>query len=174
MNGRPDPAEYAPYFQRYLDLVPEEDILTALESQMEVTSSLLRSVNEERANYRYAPGKWTIKQVVGHVGDTERILAFRALSISRGETNPLPGFDEDSYVRGADFDSWPYGDLVDSLAIVRRANIMMFRHLTNDAWLRRGIANQNPTSPRALAFTILGHERHHLRVLRETYDIAPG
>src|SRR5688500_6745168 len=119
MNGRPEPAEYSSYFQRNIAHVPEDDILTALESQMGATSSLLRSVDDERANYRYASGKWTIKLVVGHMGDTERILAFRALSISRGETNPLPGFDEDSYVRGADFESWPYGDLVDSLAIVR-------------------------------------------------------
>ena len=171
MNRRPDASEYAPYFQRYLDLVPEENIIAALEKQMGDTGATLRSVDEERAAYRYAPGKWTIKQVVGHMGDTERILAFRALSISRGETNSLPGFDEDSYVRGADFDSWPYADLVDSLGIVRRANIMMFRHLAPEAWERRGVANQNPTSVRGLAYTILGHERHHLRVLREKYGV---
>ena len=171
MNRRPDPSEYAPYFQRYLALVPEDDILTALEKQMNETAALLRGVGEERAAHRYAPGKWTIKQVVGHMGDTERILAFRALAISRGETNPLPGFDEDSYVRGADFDSWPYADLVDSLGVVRRANIMMFRHLAPEAWERRGVANENPTSVRGLAYTILGHERHHLGVLRERYGI---
>lgn len=174
MNRRPDPAEYAPYFQRYLELVPEDDIVNALETQMGLTSSILRSVDEERSNFRYAPGKWTIKQVVGHMGDTERILAFRALAISRGETNPLPGFDEDSYVRGADFDSWPFPDLADSLVIVRRANVLMFRHLSGDAWERRGVANQNPTSVRGLAFTILGHERHHLRVLREKYNVPAG
>lgn len=167
---RPDPAEYAPYFQRYLDLVPEDDIVAALAEQVEETASRLRQL-EDRAAYRYAPGKWTIKQVVGHMGDTERILAFRALSISRGETNPLPGFDEDSYVRGAEFDSWPYADLVDSLGVVRRANVLMFRHLSDDAWERRGVANQNPTSVRGLAYTILGHERHHLRVLREKYRV---
>lgn len=172
MNRRPDPSEYAPYFKRYLDLVSEDDIVAALHAQLAVTSATLRSVNEERAEYRYAPGKWTIKQVVGHIGDTERILAFRALSISRGETNPLPGFDEDSYVRGADFDSWPFADLVDSLAIVRRANVMMFRHLSPEAWDRRGVANQNPTSVRGLAYTILGHERHHLGVLREKYGVG--
>lgn len=171
MNRRPDASEYAPYFQRYLDLVPEDNIISALETQMGDTGTALRRVDEERATYRYAPGKWTIKQVVGHMGDTERILAFRALSISRGETNSLPGFDEDSYVRGADFDSWPYADLVDSLGIVRRANIMMFRHLAPEAWERRGVANQNPTSVRGLAYTILGHERHHLRVLREKYGV---
>lgn len=172
MHRRPEPSEYAPYFQRYLELVPEDDILGALYGQIEETASILRRVDEERAGYRYAPGKWTIKQVVGHMGDTERILAFRALSIARGETNPLPGFDEDSYVRGGDFDSWPYADLVDSLGIVRRANILMFRNLKPEAWERRGTANQNATSVRGLAYTILGHERHHLQVLRDRYGVA--
>ena len=171
MHGRPDPSEFAPYFQRYLDLVPEDDILTALRDQMGSTAAILGAIDEERSLYRYAPGKWTIKQVIGHVGDTERILAYRALSISRGETNPLPGYDEDSYVRGADFDGWPFADLVDSLTVVRRANIMMFSHLTPEAWNRRGIANDTSTSVRGLAYTILGHERHHLRVLREKYGV---
>jgi hypothetical protein len=171
MKGRPDQTEFAPYFQRYLDLVPEDDIIPALKEQMTRTAEILGQVDEERADYRYAPDKWTIKQVVGHMGDTERILAFRALSISRGEKNPLPGFDEDSYVRGADFDGWPYGDLVDALGIVRRANVMMFSHLTLQQWQRRGVANETPTSVRGLAYTILGHERHHLRVLRERYGV---
>ena len=168
---RPDPGEYAPYFQRYVDLVPEDDIVTALAAQVDDTAARLRRLDEAGAAYRYAPEKWTIKQVVGHMGDTERILSFRALSISRGETNPLPGFDEDSYVRSAEFDSWPYADLVDSLAVVRRANVLMFRHLSEDRWDRRGIADGRQTSVRGLAFTILGHERHHLRVLREKYGV---
>jgi hypothetical protein len=171
MNRRPDPSEYSPYFQRYIDLVPESDILAALQTQSTATGNVLRSVDEERSQFRYAPGKWTIKQVVGHMGDTERIFAFRALSISRGEQNPLPGFDEDSYVRGADFDSWPFADLVDSLAIIRRANVLMFRHLSADAWDRRGVASDNPTSVRGLAYAILGHERHHVGVLRSKYGV---
>jgi hypothetical protein len=171
MNRRPDPSEYSPYFQRYVDLVPEDDIVAAMQSQVTTTGNLLRSVDEERSSYRYAPGKWTIKQVVGHVGDTERIFAYRALAISRGETNPLPGFDEDSYVRGADFDSWPFADLVDSLAIIRRANVLMFRNLTEDAWDRRGVASGNPTSVRGLAYAIVGHERHHVGVLRSKYGV---
>ena len=171
MNRRPDPSEYSPYFQRYVDLVPEGDILAAMQAQAGATAGLLRGLDEERSNYRYAPGKWTIKQVVGHMGDSERIFAYRALSISRGETNPLPGFDEDSYVRGADFDSWPFADLVDSLAIIRRANVLMFRHLSEDAWDRRGVASDNPTSVRGLAYAILGHERHHVGVLRSKYGV---
>ena len=167
MNRRPEPADHAPYFSRYIDLVPETDILGALERQLGETATRLRAVSDPW--YRYSPEKWTIKQVVGHMGDVERIFAFRALSIARGDTNPLPGFDEDSYVRGADFDSWPYPDLVDSLAVIRRANILMLKNLVPEAWDRRGIANENPTTVLALAYTILGHERHHLNVLREKY-----
>jgi hypothetical protein len=171
MRRRPQPDEYAPYFQRYIDNVSEDDILAALKAQMDETGARLRKIDEERSAFRYAPGKWTIKQVVGHMGDTERILAYRALSIARGETNPLPGFDEDSYVRGADFDSWPFADLVDSLGIVRRANVLMCSHLPEEAWWRRGLAAQSPSTPLGLAFAILGHERHHLRVLREKYGV---
>ena len=171
MPRRPEPDEYAPYFQRYLDNVPEEDILAALKAQSDETSGRLRRIDDERSNFRYAQGKWTIKQVVGHMGDTERILAYRALSIARGETNPLPSFDEDSYVRGADFDSWPFADLVDSLAIIRRANVLMFSHLPDEAWSRRGVSGNSPSTPLGLAYAILGHERHHLRVLREKYGV---
>ena len=172
MTRRPEASEHAPYFLRYVDLVPEVDVLAALEAQATETVALLRSVKDP--SFRYAPGKWTIKQVVGHMGDAERIMAYRALAIARGESKPLPGFDEDSYVRGAEFDSWPFDDLVDALAIVRHANVLMFRNLAPDAWDRRGVANDNSTTVRALAYTILGHERHHLKVLREKYGVSSG
>ena len=172
MQRRPERSEHAPYFSRYIDLVPETDILAALQSQMDTTSSILRSVDEERSTYRYAEGKWTIKQVIGHVGDAERIFAYRALAIARGEKNPLPGFDEDTYVRQGEFDSWTYADLVDALMIVRRSNVLMLRNLTPEAWDRRGVANDSPATVRALAYSMLGHERHHLNVLRERYGVG--
>ena len=171
MHRRPEPGEHAPYFARYIQLVPETEILPALEAQMDVTSKFLHSIDEERASYRYAEGKWTIKQVVGHVGDAERIFAYRALAIARGEKNPLPGFDEDTYVRQGEFDSWKFADLVDGLGITRRSNILMFRNLAADAWDRRGVASDSPATVRALAYTLLGHERHHLKVLSERYGI---
>ena len=171
MHRRPDPSEHAPYFSRYIDLVPETDILTALQAQMDSTATVLHGVDEDRARYRYAEGKWTIKQVVGHVGDAERIFAYRALAIARGDKNPLPGFDEDTYVRQGEFDSWKFADLVDSLRIVRQSNILMFRNLAGEAWDRRGVANDSPATVRALAYTMLGHERHHLNVLRERYGV---
>ena len=171
MTRRPDPSEHAPYFSRYIDLVPESDILRALETQIDSTTAMLKSVDEERSKYRYADGKWTIKQVIGHMSDVERIFAYRALAIARGETNPLPGFDEDTYVRQGDFDSWTFADLVDALLIVRRSNVLMLRHLAPDAWDRRGVANDSPATVRALAYSMLGHERHHLNVLRQRYNV---
>jgi hypothetical protein len=167
MNRRPEPTEHAPYFSHYIELVPETDILSALSKQAVETRAVLSAARDP--SFRYAPGKWTIKQVVGHMGDVERIFAYRALSIARGEKKALPGFDEDSYVRGADFDSWPYSDLVDALGVIRGANVLMFRHLPPEAWDYRGIASENPASVRALAYVILGHERHHLQILRERY-----
>ena len=171
VHRRPEPSEYAPYFARYIDLVPETDILSSLDTQMKDTSDTLRRVGEERSNYRYADGKWTIKQVVGHLGDVERIFAYRALAIARGEKTVLPGFDEDTYVRQGDFESWKFRDLVDALAIVRSSNVLMFRNLSEEAWDRRGVASDSPATVRALAFSILGHERHHMNVLRARYGL---
>jgi hypothetical protein len=166
---RPDPSEHAPYFSRYIDLVPEEDIVTALEKQSDETQNLLASLDEERGAYRYGPDKWSIKGVIGHVADGERIFGYRLLAIARGEKNPLPGFEENEYAETAHFDQWSLRDLAESLAASRRANLLIMRNLSDDDWNRRGVANNNAVSARAIAFTMLGHERHHLRVLRERY-----
>ena len=130
---------------------------------------LLASLDETKAAYRYAEGKWSVKQVIGHFIDCERIFAYRALAIARGETQPLPGFEEDDYVRNASFDNWKLGDLAEHYALVRRANIVLFHNLPDDAWTRRGSASDNPITVRAIAWIIVGHERHHVKVLRERY-----
>jgi uncharacterized damage-inducible protein DinB len=166
---RPDPSEHAPYFSRYIDLVPENDVVTALEAQSDETQKLFASLDDERAAYRYAPDKWSIKGVIGHMTDTERVFAYRLLAIARGDETPLPGFDENEYAKHANFDQWSLRDLTESLAATRRANLLLMRNLSDDDWNRRGVANNNATSARALAFTMLGHERHHLKVLRERY-----
>jgi uncharacterized damage-inducible protein DinB len=166
---RPDPSEHAPYFSRYIDLVPENDVVTALEAQSDETQKLFASLDDERAAYRYAPDKWSIKGVIGHMTDTERVFAYRLLAIARGDETPLPGFDENEYAKHANFDQWSLCDLTESLAATRRANLLLMRNLSDDDWNRRGVANNNATSARALAFTMLGHERHHLKVLRERY-----
>jgi uncharacterized damage-inducible protein DinB len=166
---RPEPSEHAPYFKRYIDLVPETDIVAALKKQGDETQQLIASLGEERAAYRYAPGKWSIKGVLGHIADSEKIFGYRLLAIARGEKSSLPGFDENEYANNAHFDDWPLRDLAESLSLVRRANVLTVRNLSADDWNRRGIANQNETTALALAFTLVGHERHHLNVLRERY-----
>jgi hypothetical protein len=169
---RPDPSEHAPYFSRYIDLVPEEDIVPALEKQGAETQQLIGSLDEERAAHRYAPDKWSIKGVIGHMADTERVFSYRLLAIARGDENSLPGMDEQVYAQNANFDAWSLRDLAESLVLVRRSNLLIMRNLSDEDWDRRGVANSNPISTLALAFTMLGHERHHLRVLRERYSVS--
>jgi len=166
---RPSESDYAPYFKRYIDLVPETDIAAALEKQGEETQQLIASLTEERAAHRYAPGKWSVKGVLGHVVDSEKIFGYRLLAIARGEKNSLPGFDENEYANNAHFDDWPLRDLAESLAVVRRGNVLTIRNLSEEDWTRRGVANNNETTALALAFTLLGHERHHLNILRDRY-----
>jgi uncharacterized damage-inducible protein DinB len=169
---RPDPADYAPYYARYIDMVPEDDVVSALESQSGETQRLLSRLDEAQASFRYEPEKWSVKQVIGHVTDAERIFGSRMHAISRGEQQSLPGFDEQAYVENGEFDSWKLGDLAEFYALTRRANIVMLRNLSDVAWDRRGTANNVPVSLRALAFMTVGHERHHLKVLREKYRVG--
>ena len=138
-------------------------------------SDLLRiepRLDDERAQYRYAPDKWSIKEVIGHITDAERIIGYRALAVARGEMKSLPGFDENAYVENAKFDAWPLGQLAETFALVRRSHIVLFRNFPEEAWTRRGLANDSPVSVRGLVYTILGHERHHLGVLRERYRVV--
>jgi hypothetical protein len=169
---RPQANEYAPYFDRYISLVSEDDLVGAMERQTKETAAQLASISEEKSTFRYAPEKWSIKQLVGHITDSERVFAYRLLCIARGETQSLPGFDENDYMRGSNFDDLPFAELVDGLAVVRRSTLSLLRGLSDEAWTRTGTANENKVSVRALAYTLLGHERHHLRVLKERYLTA--
>ncbi len=166
---RPDPTEFAPYYARYIDRVPEGAIVPMLESQIASTLQLLRSIPESRGGHRYAPGKWSIKETIGHLNDSERIFAYRALRIGRGDTKPLAGFDQDPYVEHGRFDSRSLADLVDEFAAIRASTVALFRGFTAEDLVRRGTASENPVSARALGFIILGHELHHLAILRERY-----
>lgn len=168
---RPNETDYAPPYASYVDLVDEEDILEAMEQQSSITQKLLASLDESRSAWRYAEGKWSIKEVIGHVVDSERIMGYRALCIARGETQNLPGYEENDYVANAAFDAWKLGDLAEQYALVRRSNIVFFRNLQPQAWDRRGTANDHVVSVRGLAYVIVGHERHHLRVLKEKYRV---
>jgi uncharacterized damage-inducible protein DinB len=168
---RPPDSDVSPAHAAYIALVEGEDVLSAIEQQSSATQKLLASLDESRASFRYAEGKWSVKEVIGHLVDAERILGYRALAIARGDTQPLPSFDEQDYVRNANFDEWRLGDLSEAYALARRATIVFFQNLAEDAWSRRGVANGHEVTVRALAWTIAGHELHHLKVLRERYRL---
>jgi hypothetical protein len=166
---KPDATEYLSYYGRYVSLVPEGNILAVLSSQMDDTLSRLRSIPESRAGFRYAPGKWSIRELVGHMIDTERIFAYRALRFARNDKTPLSGYEQDHYINNASFDAYPLGELAGEFESVRRASLFMFKHLDQEAWKRRGLANESEVSVRALAYIIAGHELHHMDVLRNKY-----
>jgi hypothetical protein len=164
--------EYAPYYARYIQLVQGEDALAALKGQIGVTVGMLAKVPETGAQHRYAPGKWSIKQSVGHLSDAERIVSYRALRIARGDETPLPGFDENAYAERAGSDQRLFRELIDELACVRAATVALFASLDPAALLNRGVANGLSVSVRALAWMIAGHELHHVRMLRERYGVS--
>jgi len=167
---RPGSDEYAAALSDYVDGVAEhEDILTVLTGQLDRVLAWLGAQPEERGDYRYASGKWSIKEIVGHLCDTERVWAYRALRIGRGDTTPLPGFDDQSYVPEVRAGDRTLADLAAEWGAVRQATLALFRHLPAVAWERRGVASDNPVSVRALAYIIAGHVRHHLEVLEDRY-----
>ncbi len=169
--GRPEPSEYDAFYAGYVAEIPEGEILDVLGAQAEVFRRLADDVPPETELFRYAPGKWSVRQVVGHIADCERSFAFRALAISRGDKQPLPGLDETLYMANSRFDDIPLADLVEELLAVREATLHLFRHLDEAAWKRKGIANEKPVSVRALAHITAGHAQHHLNILRERYGV---
>jgi len=170
--ARPQPGESAPYYDRYISLVQGEDILDTLDQQRRQTMLLLSGRNDEDGDFRYAPDKWSAKEVLGHVCDTERIFAYRALRIARADATPVEGFEQDDYVQNGPFAQRPLAGLVEDFIAVRRATLSLLRNLDEPAWSRRGIANKNEVTVRALAYTIAGHEMHHRRILEEKYFAA--
>lgn len=167
--ARPGPDECAPYFAQYLAKVPEGDLLDILESQWEELGCLLEELDDEAADYRYAEGKWSVKELLGHLLDAERIFAYRLLCIARGEQAPLPGFDENAYVAKGGFAARPLEALLEEYDLVRGSTLALLRGLDEASFDRRGTSNKNPVSVRALAWILAGHEHHHMSVLRERY-----
>ena len=166
---KPAPTEHAPEFSKYVTLVAEGDIIQTLERQIENSLSLLRTIPSDKANFRYAPEKWSVKELLGHLIDSERIFSYRALRFARNDQTPLPGYEQNDYVRNADFDNRDLGEMAEEFATVRRATVQLFRPLNETEWMRRGKANENDVSVRALAYIIAGHELHHMEVLRTRY-----
>jgi uncharacterized damage-inducible protein DinB len=172
MTDRPAETEYAPFYAGYVALVPEADILAVLGSQVDEVRRLLAAVSAEQESYRYAEGKWSIRQVLGHLVDAERVFGYRAFCFSRGEQASLPSFDESQYVDAARSDSVPLRELVEEFAVVRQANLAFLRRLDAREWAQVGTASGKPVSVRALAWIMAGHPRHHLQILRERYGVS--
>ena len=169
-SGRPQDGEFGPYAKADIAYVAGEDAVDALAAQVQETLDLLTPIDEELAStFVYAPGKWTLKQVVGHMMDDERIFAYRALSVARNDSRPLPGFDEKEYVQFAGFEARAWADLLAEYRVVREFTLALFGTFTPDVWLRRGNVNGYDASVRGLAFHLAGHELHHLRIVREKY-----
>ncbi len=169
MSDKPAPTEHAQYYGKYIGLVPDGAILDILERQFARTLPFYRGISEDQSTLRYAPGKWSIKQVLGHVTDTERVFGFRAFAFSRSEPKPLPSFEQDDYVKAIDFDARPWTALVDDLAAVRAATISLFRGITPEMLLRKGTASGAEVTVRALGYMIAGHEEYHARAIQRDY-----
>jgi len=169
MLSRPTDGECDPYFNRYITLVPEGNFLDLLGMQTQQTREFFEKLSEETGNYRYATEKWSIKEVLGHVMDTERVFAYRTLCIARGEQQPLPGLDQNEYAANANYDRIPLSKIVQHYTALRVSTFFLLEQIPDSAWERKGISNQKPISLRALAYIIAGHERHHMRVLSELY-----
>jgi hypothetical protein len=168
---RPNADEHAAFYSGYIALVPDGDLLSLLRTQLIGTAQTLRAVPSERGDFAYAPGKWTVKEVIGHLADAERIMSYRALRFARSDPTSLAGFDENTYVPAGRFARRSIRDLVDELEAVRAATVHLASHLDEEAFARRGVANNNEVSVRALFYIIAGHERHHMKILRERYAV---
>lgn len=168
---RPESSEYAPFYHGYISTVPDGDVIAFMRENGRELISTLSAVPEDRGGHRYGEGKWTIREVVGHMIDAERIFTYRALRMARGDKTPLPGFEENDYVRTAGSDARTIANLVDELHAVRESSLRLFESLPDDAWARRGTASNAEISVRAIAYIVAGHAAHHLRILRERYAV---
>ena len=168
-SGRPAPSEYAPYHETYISKVSADDILSFLQQQLDSTIALMKSIDDSTGNYRYEAGKWSVKEVLGHIIDTERVFAYRALVFARADSTPLPGFDQDTWATHANYANLPVRDIAAEFENVRRSTIFLFRHLDPEAWHRQGTANNKEITTRAVAYIIGGHTQHHLEILNARY-----
>lgn len=168
---RPQAGEHNPYYSKYIERVPDGDLVSMLREQLMDTVALLRGVSSEQGDYAYAPGKWSIKEVIGHMIDVERVMSYRALTFARNDATPLPGFDENAWVPAGRFGARTVGDLLEEFQVVRATTIHFAKHLDADALARVGSANGDAVSVRALLYIIAGHERHHVALFRERYMV---
>ena len=167
--NRPDRSEYDPYYERYISLVEAKDVIDTLASQPTVLQDLLTALPEEKGTFTYAEGKWSIKALLGHLIDGERMFAYRLFRISRGDQTPIEGFEQDGYIENAHSNERSFADLLEEFSLLRRANMIFFNNLDDEAWGRTGTANNVKISVRALIYIMAGHIEHHLNILKERY-----
>lgn len=166
---RPSQGDYSTYYETYIKLIEGDDILRILNDQSKKTQDILNSFSEHKGNYRYADGKWTVKEIVGHLMDSERVFAYRAMCIARGEKKSLPGFEQDDYVKEGNFNRRELFDLNYEFRLLRESNLLLFRSFTPEMLKLKGFANETSVTVLAILFIIAGHEKHHMKVLREKY-----
>jgi uncharacterized damage-inducible protein DinB len=169
MLGRPQPNEAASYYSKYIERISSDDIVAVLATQLEETVDFLSDISEEQSLYRYASDKWSMRELLGHVSDTERVFTFRALWFARGFQDPLPSYDQEVAVAAAESDRVSWANHIDEFRAIRSATVAFFRNLPAEAWLRNGIASDNSVTVRAIAYIVAGHASHHLAILRERY-----
>jgi hypothetical protein len=169
---RPQSTEAASYYFNYIDLITSDEIVPVMESQMDETLRFLEGISQEQSLTSYAPGKWTIRELLNHVNDGERIFLGRAVWFARGFQDPLPSFEQDVAVQAAKANQTPWSELVEEFRTVRLSTLSFFKHLPDEAWSRSGVASDNPVSVRAIAYIIAGHVAHHTQVLQEKYGIT--
>ena len=172
MTGRPADTEYAPFYKAYVGLVPEDDVLPVLAAQRDDVRKLAAAVPADRETYRYAEGKWSIREMLGHIGDGERVFGYRAFCISRRDQNAFPGFDQDDYMAATDYHQVPLAELAAEFAALRDGNVAVLRRLPAERWGQVGTASGNKVTVRALAYVMAGHVRHHLGVLKSRYGVG--
>jgi hypothetical protein len=165
---KPSEGDYAPFYAGYIKNITG-DVIKALEDQLNSAKSFLKAIPQDKIDFRYAEGKWSIKEVVGHLIDNERVMAYRALSFSRNEKQSLPGFDENDFIKESNYSKRDYTDLVDELRKVRESNLIMFKSFSDEILDRRGIANNSEITVRAILYIIAGHELHHISIIKERY-----
>ena len=170
MIGRPGPDEAAPYYFGYINRITSDDIVNALKTQLDETLPFLRGISEEQSLHRYAPGKWSIRQMWNHVNDAERVFVFRALWFARGHSSALPSFEQEIATTAGKADDVPWARHIEEFREVRLATLSFFRNLPEEAWTQSGVASGNPVTVRACAYIVAGHVAHHTAVLREKYS----
>lgn len=166
---KPTPSEYAPFYQRYIEAIPHKNLFEAFAAQQPIIDQFFDQVSEEKSLFAYAEGKWSIRCMMQHIIDTERIFSYRALAFARGESQSLPGFDENNYADASDADRRPWAELCGELKTLRSSTIQLFAGLSEEMLLRQGVANGNPMTVRAAAYCIIGHLNHHIGILKERY-----